>query len=158
MTPPAAASGCLWCYFVLALRILNRVLTAITVRFSFSAIEGLSIFVSSNARSCASSSGVHGRPLGRGPVFICPSPSARSDGGCHAFRTLLAFVPPFRALTASKVSRSPILMPSGSIPEALRSLMCKNKSASAPSTAMNPKPRSAFHVFNIPAGILFPLF
>src|SRR6202021_144286 len=96
--------------------------------------------------------------LGRGSVFIFPSPSARSDGGCHALRTLLAFIPPFRAVTVSKVSRSPILMPSGSIPEAFRSLMCKNKSAPAPSTAMNPKPRSAFHVFNVPAVILFPLF
>jgi hypothetical protein len=96
--------------------------------------------------------------LGRGSIFIFPQPSARSDGVCHALRTLLAFIPPFRALTVSKVSRSPILMPSGSIPEAFRSLMCKNKSAQAPSTAMNPKPRSAFHVFNVPAGILFPLF
>ena len=26
------------------------------------------------------------------------------------------------------------------------------------SPLMNPKPRSAFHVFNVPAGILFPLF
>jgi hypothetical protein len=49
-------------------------------------------------------------------------------------------------------------MPSGSIPEAFRSLMCKNKSAPAPSTAMNPKPRSAFHVFKTPLGILFTLF
>jgi hypothetical protein len=33
---------------------------AATVRFSFRAIKGLSIFDSSNAKSCASSAGVHG--------------------------------------------------------------------------------------------------
>jgi hypothetical protein len=41
-----------------------------TVRFSFRAIKGLSIFDSSNAKSCASSSGVHGRLMGRGPSLI----------------------------------------------------------------------------------------
>jgi hypothetical protein len=57
--------------------------------------------------------------------LVISSPLARSDGVCHALRTLLAFIPPFRAVTVSKVSRSPILMPSGSIPEAFRSLMQK---------------------------------
>src|ERR1700721_1549881 len=97
-------------------------------------------------------------PLEDLPGLVISSPSAISDGVCHALRTLLAFIPPFRALTVSKVSRSPILMPSGSIPEALRSLMCKNVSGPPSSPLMNPKPRSAFHVFNVPAGILFPLF
>jgi len=49
-----------------------------TVRFNFRAIDGLSIFESSSARSCASSAGVHRRPVGRGPIIISPSPSARA--------------------------------------------------------------------------------
>jgi hypothetical protein len=57
-------------HFVLAVRVFTRVCMAETVRFNFLAIEGLSILESSNAKSCASSSGVHSRPLGRGPVFI----------------------------------------------------------------------------------------
>ena len=47
-----------------------------TVRFNFRAIRALSIFESNSANSCASSAGVHGRPLGRGPSFILLSPSA----------------------------------------------------------------------------------
>jgi hypothetical protein len=62
-------------HFVLALRALIRALMAMTVHFSFRAIKGLSIFDSSNAKSCASSAGVHGRPLGRGPSFIAASTS-----------------------------------------------------------------------------------
>jgi hypothetical protein len=54
---------------------------ATTVRFSFRAIKGLSIFDSSNAKSCASSSGVHGRLMGRGPRFISLSDYARPAGG-----------------------------------------------------------------------------
>jgi hypothetical protein len=54
----------------------RRLAIADTVRFNFRAIEGLSIFESSSARSCASSAGVHGRLAGRGPSFISPSPSA----------------------------------------------------------------------------------
>jgi hypothetical protein len=56
-----------------ALRTDSRLLMAVTVRFSFRAIKSLSIFDSSNAKSCASSWGVHGRPLGRGPSFISVS-------------------------------------------------------------------------------------
>jgi hypothetical protein len=65
-------------HFVLSLRTFSRVVIATTVRFSFRAIKGLSIFDSSNAKSRASSSGVHGRPLGRGPSFILFSLSASS--------------------------------------------------------------------------------
>jgi hypothetical protein len=43
---------------------------AATVRFNFWAIKGLSIFDSSNAKSCASSSGVHRRLMGRGHRLI----------------------------------------------------------------------------------------
>jgi hypothetical protein len=57
-------------HFVLAFRVLFRVCMAETVRFSFRAIKTLSVFESSNAKSCASSSGVHSRPLGRGPVIL----------------------------------------------------------------------------------------
>jgi len=57
-------------HFVLALRMVTRACMAETVRFNFRAIEGLSILEFSNKRSFASSSGVHSRPLGRGPVFI----------------------------------------------------------------------------------------
>jgi hypothetical protein len=63
-------------HFILPLRTIRRMVVALTVRFSFRAIEGLSIFDSSSAKSCASSAGVHGRPLGRGPSFISLSPSA----------------------------------------------------------------------------------
>jgi hypothetical protein len=85
--------------------------------------------------------------------FFAFSPSSTS----HVIRTLLAFVLRPRVLVVSKVSRWPTFIPSGSIPEALRPLMCKNVSGPPPSPLMNPKPRSAFHVFNIPAGILFSL-
>src|SRR5258707_15774099 len=50
---------------------------ACTDRFSFRAIDGLSRPDASNVKSCASSAGVHGRPVGRGPRFIWLSPSAR---------------------------------------------------------------------------------
>jgi hypothetical protein len=57
-------------HFVLPLRTFSRVVMAMMVRFSFRAIEAVSIFEFSSAKSCASCSGVHGRPLGRGPSFI----------------------------------------------------------------------------------------
>jgi hypothetical protein len=64
-------------HFVFALRTdSRRLLRAITVRFSFLAIKFLSVFGFSNVRSCASSSGVQGRPRGRGPSFISSSASA----------------------------------------------------------------------------------
>src|SRR6266403_3610978 len=52
---------------------------ACTDRFSFRAIDGLSRPDASNVKSCASSAGVHGRPVGRGPSFIWLSPSAPLD-------------------------------------------------------------------------------
>jgi hypothetical protein len=55
-------------------RVRLRVRMANTVRFNFRAIKALSIFKSSNAKSCASSGGVHGRLAGRGPSFILLSP------------------------------------------------------------------------------------
>jgi hypothetical protein len=58
--------------FPFALRTFSRVVMAIMVRFSFRAIEGLSIFEFSSAKSCASSAGVHGRPLGAGPASFRP--------------------------------------------------------------------------------------
>jgi hypothetical protein len=67
--------------FPFALRTFSRVVMATTVRFSFRAIEGLSIFEFSRAKSCASSAGVHGRPLGCGPSFISLSDCARPAGG-----------------------------------------------------------------------------
>src|SRR5258705_11867716 len=56
---------------------------ACTDRFSFRAIEGLCRPDASKVKSCASSAGVHGRPVGRGPSFILLSPSAptRLAGG-----------------------------------------------------------------------------
>jgi len=45
-------------------------LIALTDRFNLRAIKIRSIFASSNARSCASSSGVHGWPVGRGPILM----------------------------------------------------------------------------------------
>src|SRR5258706_8477158 len=60
-----------------------------TVRFSFRAINGLSMSDASNAKSCASSAGVHGRPLGRGPSFILLSPSARALQATHKRGTRL---------------------------------------------------------------------
>src|SRR5258706_3142648 len=49
---------------------------ASTDRFSFRAIDGLSRPDASNVKSCASSAGVHGRPVGRGPSFISASSSS----------------------------------------------------------------------------------
>src|SRR5258705_13317588 len=57
-------------------RWLFRLVMACTDRFSFRAIDGLSRPDASNVKSCASSAGVHGRPVGRGPSFIWLSPSA----------------------------------------------------------------------------------
>jgi hypothetical protein len=54
-----------------------RLLMAETVRFKFQAIKALSIFESSNIKSCASSAGVHAWLAGRGPSFISPWPSVR---------------------------------------------------------------------------------
>jgi hypothetical protein len=48
-------------HFVLPLRTFSRVVMAMMVRFSFRAIEAVSIFEFSSAKSCASSAGVHGR-------------------------------------------------------------------------------------------------
>jgi hypothetical protein len=48
---------------------------ACTDRFSFRAIDGLSRPDASNAKSCSSSAGVQGRPVGRGPSFISHPPS-----------------------------------------------------------------------------------
>src|ERR1700733_15815192 len=91
--------------------------------------------------------------------LISPSPSARTrQSGCQAIRTSLAFVSPSRVLAVSKVSRSPTLILSGSIRALFRSLICKNVSGPPPSTAINPKPRSAFHIFSLPVLLLFPFF
>jgi hypothetical protein len=57
----------------------RRLAIADTVRFNFRAIEGLSIFESSSARSCESSAGVHGWLAGRGPRFILLSAPVRLD-------------------------------------------------------------------------------
>src|SRR4029453_269748 len=56
---------------------------ACTDRFSFRAIDSLSRPDASNAKSCASSAGVHGRPVGRGPSFIGfrLQPQPRPAGG-----------------------------------------------------------------------------
>src|SRR5258706_12783881 len=59
-----------------------RVRTACTVRFSLRAIRSFSILESGNAKSCSSSAGVQGRPVGRGPSFISPSPSAPPSNSC----------------------------------------------------------------------------
>jgi hypothetical protein len=69
-------------HFVLPLRTFSRVVMAMMVRFSFRAIEAVSIFEFSSAKSCASSAGVHGRPLGLGPSFIFISPP------CHCPRNV----------------------------------------------------------------------
>src|SRR5438445_13258018 len=45
-------------------------------RWLFRLVDGLSRPDASNAKSCASSAGDHGRPVGRGPSFIWLSPSA----------------------------------------------------------------------------------
>src|SRR5213078_1440865 len=61
---------------------------ACTDRFSFRAIDGLSRPDASNAKSCASSAGVHGRPVGRGPSFIWLShlqpPALQADAAITA--------------------------------------------------------------------------
>lgn len=50
---------------------------AFWLRFNLRAIEALSTFASSNAKSWASSAGVHRDwPWGRAPSVISPSPSA----------------------------------------------------------------------------------
>jgi hypothetical protein len=60
-------------HFDLTVSAVFRELIALIVRFNFRAINIRSTFDSSNAISCASSSGVHGRPVGRGPNLISPS-------------------------------------------------------------------------------------
>jgi hypothetical protein len=77
-------------HFVLSLRTTRRVVMAPTVRFSFRAIKALSIFDSSNAKSCASSAGVHGRlwagvlasfPFGlQFPLSVRASPPSAARG------------------------------------------------------------------------------
>jgi len=94
---------------------------------------------------------------GRLHIISLPSAPALQAGGCHATRTLLAFVLPSGVLSVSKVNRSPILILSGSIPADFSSLTCKNISGPPASSAINPKPRAAFHIFNFPAAILFSL-
>jgi hypothetical protein len=61
-------------------RWLFRLVMACTLRCSFRAIKVMSIFDSSNAKSCASSAGVQGRPVGRGSSFIWLSPSVHPLG------------------------------------------------------------------------------
>ena len=52
-----------------------------------------------------------------------------------------------------KVSRSPFLMLSGSMPADCSALMWRNISGPPESSLMNPKPRSAFHIFKVPVAI-----
>src|SRR6202022_2739387 len=84
--------------------------------------------------------------------FFTFSPSPRKPG----IRTLLAFVLPSRVLVVSKVIRSPILILSGSSSAVFHSLTCRNMSGPPASSAINPNPRSAFHIYNFPAPIYFP--
>src|SRR5258706_12415057 len=64
---------------------------ACTDRFSFRAIDGLSRPDASNVKSCASSAGVHGRPVGRGPSFIWLSHLQPPALHCSAFNTAQKF-------------------------------------------------------------------
>src|ERR1700687_906718 len=79
-----------------------------------------------------------------------------SDNRDQLIRTLLALVLPSRVLVVSKVIRSPILILSGSCSAVFNSLTCRNMSGPPPSSAINPNPRSAFHIYNFPAPIYFP--
>ena len=130
------------------------------VLFISAAMRCVDILASIRDLRRSSSSAVHRRNLRPGAGFIFPSPSARDldQGGIQAIRTLIAFGLSSRVFPVSKVSRTPILTPSGSIPEAKRSVKCKNMSGPPASGRMNPKPRSALHHFSFPAGNLFPLF
>src|SRR6266404_4131083 len=87
--------------------------------------------------------------LGRHPSSFCLQPGRR---------TLLALVFPSRVLSTSKVSRSPFLMLSGSMPVDCSALTCRNISGPPESSPMKPKPRSAFRIFKVPVAILFPVF
>src|SRR5258708_38825706 len=79
-------------------RWLFRLVMACTDRFSFRAIDGLSRPDASNAKSCASSAGVHGRPVGRGPSFIWLSPSAPAlQAGVWLRRRRERLLPPVHA-------------------------------------------------------------
>src|SRR6266404_4794016 len=76
-------------------RWLFRLVMACTDRFSFRAIDGLSRPDASNVKSCASSAGVHGRPVGRGPSFIwlSPQPQAlQAVGSNQPWRRLAIFL------------------------------------------------------------------
>jgi hypothetical protein len=66
-------------HFFRPLRVYFLDSTALIVRFNFRATRALSIFKASNAKSCASSARVQGRPVGRGPSLIFPSPSAQIE-------------------------------------------------------------------------------
>src|ERR1700676_2058821 len=68
-------------------------------------------------------------------------------------RTLLALVLPSRPASTSKVSSSPSLRSSGSTPADCTALTCRNISGPPESSLMNPKPRSAFHIFKVPVAI-----
>ena len=80
--------------------------------------------------------------------------------GPHADRrTLPAIVLPSWVPSTSKVSRTPGLRPSGSMPADCSALTCNNVSGPPKSSWMKPKPRSAFHIFKVPVAIAlyFPL-
>jgi hypothetical protein len=88
---------------------------------------------------------------------------AEAGGGCvpgaQTFqpgrRTLAALIFPLRvSLSTSKVSRSPTRRLSGSMPR--NAVTCINISGPPESSVMKPKPRSAFHIFKLPAAI--PLY
>src|SRR5258707_14612389 len=71
-------------------------------------------------------------------------------------RTLLAWVFPSRPLSMSKVSRSPFLMSSGSMPADYSALTCRNTSGPPASSPMKPKPRGRHSdIFKVPVGIAF---
>ncbi len=66
-------------------------------------------------------------------------------------RTLLAWVFPSRPLSMSKVSRSPFLMSSGSMPADYSALTCRNTSGPPASSPMKPKPRGRHsNIFKVP--------
>src|SRR5713101_5980186 len=151
--PFAFSPGCERANLILSKR--ARLRTASGVRLSRVAIAVVLSPAAPIDRSSPSSSDVHA-----GPGALISSPSARvlQACGCHVIRTLLAFILPSRVLAASKVNRSPTLILSGSIPADFNSLTCKNISGPPESSAINPKPRVEFHIFNFPAAILFSLF
>ena len=129
---------------------LARVLTAATDRFNFTATRRMEVLASRSVLSRSSSSGVH--------LFICfidtkllplrPQPSRR---------TLPALVLPSRVFSTSNDSRSPLRMSSGSMPADCSAVTWRNISGPPASSAMKPKPRAAFHIFNMPVATLLPL-